>query len=62
MHRRVVNGTPQEYTQSVSADERMIVLNLEDVSSYNITLHVAVTCKPNMSATNSTKVDSGKHS
>ena len=62
MYRRVVNGTPQEYTQSVSADERMIVLKLEDANSYNITLHVAVTCKPNISATNLTKVDSSKHS
>ena len=63
MHQRIVDGAPQEYkSQSVGADERMTVLNLEDNNSYNITLHVAVTCKPNVSATNSTEINSSKHS
>ena len=57
MYQRIDSEIPPvNVSRSVSADDRMIVLNLESSSRYKITLHIVATYT-DVSATNSTVID-----
>ena len=57
MYQRIDNEIPPvNVTRSVSADDRMVVLDLESSSRYKITLHIVATYT-DLVATNSTVID-----
>ena len=48
-------------SRSVDADDRMIVLDLENDSRYRITLYVAAANETNVSDTRMTETETGKY-
>ena len=63
-YQRILDGVPQgDMSLSVSADNRMIVLDLDGGSRYRITLSVVATNEENVSDTKTTEIStvSGKY-